>query len=154
MGLKIGKKSDMINAWVPVVAGALNAGDGRWLMHRRPEEKHHGGLWEFPGGKLETAEYPREGLIRELHEELGIRVESKDCQPTGFAEEAFSDGPAPIVILLYTVTGWQGEPAAPEGGGIGWFTPPGLIARYSLGCSFPRPTTLPPIMIRYSVTSI
>lgn len=123
MGLKIGKKSDMINDWVPVVAGALNAGDGHWLMHCRPEEKHHGGLWEFPGGKLEMAESPRKGLIRELHEELGISIESRDCHPAGFAEEALSSGAAPIVILLYTVNRWNGEPVALEGGSIGWFTP-------------------------------
>ncbi|MEL6238250.1 MAG: NUDIX domain-containing protein, partial [Pseudomonadota bacterium] len=36
-----------------VVAGALKRHDGLWLMHQRPLEKHHGGLWEFPGGKVE-----------------------------------------------------------------------------------------------------
>ncbi|HAW37242.1 MAG TPA: DNA mismatch repair protein MutT, partial [Erythrobacter sp.] len=38
--------------WTCVVALALRDGKGRWLMHRRPADKHHGGLWEFPGGKV------------------------------------------------------------------------------------------------------
>ena len=59
-----------------VVAGALRSREEHWLMHRRPEEKAHGGLWEFPGGKVEPTEIPVEALIRELHEELGIVVEA------------------------------------------------------------------------------
>ena len=106
-----------------VVAGALRRGDGRWLMHRRPLEKHHGGLWEFPGGKVEGAEFPEKTLIRELHEELGIAVLTRNCTPATFAEEQGRDGARGIVILLYTVAGWEGEPAALEGEGIGWFTP-------------------------------
>lgn len=92
-------------------------------MHRRPFEKHHGGLWEFPGGKVEDAEIPVKALTRELNEELGIAVDPDDCEPIGFAEEAeASAGRAPIVILLYKVTAWSGEPCALEGEGVGWFT--------------------------------
>ena len=112
----------MIEQWLPVVAGALCAGDGRWLMHRRPFEKHHGGLWEFPGGKVEDAEIPVKALIRELREELGIRIDPRDCSPIAFAEEAESAGRRPIVILLYKITFWTGEPQALEGGEVSWFT--------------------------------
>lgn len=109
--------------WIPVVAGALRASDGRWLMHRRPFEKHHGGLWEFPGGKVEPTETPVESLVRELREELGIEIYAGDCAPVGFAEEAAREGAAPIVILLYRIERWQGKPAALEGGSLDWLTP-------------------------------
>jgi 8-oxo-dGTP diphosphatase len=113
----------MTRAWVPVVAGALMRGDGLWLMHRRPLGKHHGGLWEFPGGKVEDDEMPVESLVRELREELGIACDPARCQPVSFAQSVGHDDQPAIVILLYTVTGWEGEPVALEGGQVGWFTP-------------------------------
>ena len=107
-----------------VVAGALAGGDGRWLMQRRPDEKPHGGLWEFPGGKVEPAEIPVEALCRELREELGITVVPGDCAPATFAQDSGSEpGHPPIVILLYIVPKWDGLPRSLEGGALGWFTP-------------------------------
>lgn len=117
------KNSDNARGWIAVSAAALHRGDGRWLMHRRPLHKHHGGLWEFPGGKVEAAEKPAECLVRELREELGIGLDMDDLEPAGFAEEHRGEARAPIVILLYTAGIWQGEPAALEGGEVGWFTP-------------------------------
>ena len=124
----VGKKSDMMPMPIWVVAGALKAAEGRWLMHCRPLEKHHGGLWEFPGGKVEGAEIPVKALIRELHEELGVVVRSEDCFPTTFAEDRGHAAANPVVILLYTVTRWMGEPRALEGEGIGWFFPEEVMA--------------------------
>lgn len=118
-----GKKSDTNPGWMPVVAAALFRSDGRWLMHRRPEGKHHAGLWEFPGGKVEVSEMPAEALQRELAEELGIAARVDAFTPAGFAESSPNDGGLPIVILLYTLGDWQGEPQALEGGAVGWFTP-------------------------------
>ena len=106
-----------------VVAGALRRKSGLWLMHKRPEEKQHGGLWEFPGGKVEQGESPENALIRELSEELGIGVKAADCIPTGFAVEPMANNPTPILLLLYTITRWTGEAAALEGGAVDWFTP-------------------------------
>lgn len=108
---------------MPVVAAALHRDDGRWLMHRRPEGKHHAGLWEFPGGKVEPSEMPKDSLVRELGEELGIRCEATDLVPCGFAESDSNSNAQPLVILLYTLASWEGEPQALEGGAIGWFTP-------------------------------
>ena len=69
--------------------------DGLWLMHRRPEGKQHGGLWEFPGGKVEAAEKPPEALIRELREELGITIVIDTPEPVAKAKETSS---------LFTIT--------------------------------------------------
>jgi len=123
-----GKKSDAGTGWIAVVAGALRRADGRWLMHQRPPGKHHAGLWEFPGGKVEPDEIPSPSLVRELHEELGICCDPASFTPAGFAETAIPEAGRQIVILLYTVTGWHGEPAALEGGAVGWFTPEQALA--------------------------
>ena len=111
--------------WLLVSAAALRRPDGLWLLHRRPPEKHHGGLWEFPGGKVENGENPKDALVRELHEELGIEVAAPDLVPFAFAE---SRGGPPIVILLYTCTNWLGEPSSLEGGAVDWFDPAGMLA--------------------------
>jgi 8-oxo-dGTP diphosphatase len=107
-----------------VVAGAL-CRDGRWLMQRRPLHKAHGGLWEFPGGKVEAGEAPAAALARELAEELGIAITPEDCVPLSFAT-APRDGGRTLLMLLYRVTRWIGEPRALEADALLWDTPAGL----------------------------
>jgi 8-oxo-dGTP diphosphatase len=124
----VGKKTDAPEGWMLVVAAALQCADGRWLMHRRPEGKHHAGLWEFPGGKVEPSEIPSQALVRELAEELGIGCDAAQLAPAGFAETRAPEAGKEIVILLYRLTMWDGEPAALEGGAIAWFTPAEVLA--------------------------
>ncbi len=57
-----------------VVCGVIEDDAGRFLACLRPADKHLGGLWEFPGGKVEADESPEAALVRELCEELGIEV--------------------------------------------------------------------------------
>jgi mutator protein MutT len=59
---------------IEVVAGLIQDDAGRLLACRRPEGKHLGGKWEFPGGKVEPGEDHAAALVRELGEELGITV--------------------------------------------------------------------------------
>ena len=54
------------------VSAAILIKDGKILLAKRASHKHMGGLWEFPGGKIEDGETPRESLKRELEEEFGI----------------------------------------------------------------------------------
>lgn len=58
---------------LPVVCAVIER-DGRVLLARRPAAKHLGGLWEFPGGKIEAHETPAAALAREIHEELGCAL--------------------------------------------------------------------------------
>jgi len=101
------------------VALALRDEGGRLLLQKRPDHKHHGGLWEFPGGKVETEESPRDALCREIGEELGIVVAPGDLEPAFLADEG-SD-PA-IVLFLYNCGRWQGEVVALEQQDWGWFS--------------------------------
>jgi len=119
-----------------VVAAALFDARGRVLMHRRPMAKHHGGLWEFPGGKVESGESPPVALARELAEELAITVDPSDLVPCAFATETREAEAARVVILLYSCTTWVGEVRAVEGEGIDWRFPAacGDLAMPPLDC--------------------
>jgi 8-oxo-dGTP diphosphatase len=59
---------------IDVVCGVIEDADGRFLACLRPEGKHLAGLWEFPGGKVDSGEAHEAALIRELHEELAVEV--------------------------------------------------------------------------------
>lgn len=117
------KNSDGAPAVMLVVAGALQDGQGRVMMHQRPCGKMYAGLWEFPGGKVEPYEMPAQSLARELREELGIAADPASVVAAGFAEDGARPGRGPIVLLLYTVQRWSGDPQALEGGQVCWFTP-------------------------------
>jgi 8-oxo-dGTP diphosphatase len=102
-----------------VVALALGDPQGRFLLQQRPLNKHHGGLWEFPGGKVEIGENPRLALCREVQEELAIRVHPGDLQPALLEDEGEAAG---IVLFLYTCTRWTGAIEGLEGQQWGWFS--------------------------------
>lgn len=122
-GLKLTMEVEENPTWIAVVAVALVDARGRWLMHKRPAGKHHGGLWEFPGGKVERGEIPADALVREIEEELGLTLSRDVLHPAGFAQTDREGPESPIVILLYTCRAWSGQPLALEGGEIAWCTP-------------------------------
>ena len=103
---------------LPVVAAALVRTDGAVLMQQRPAGKGHAGLWEFPGGKLEPGESPEAALVRELREELGIVVDPGDLHGAAFASVPL--GERHLLLLLYIVRRWQGEPRALEAAALRW----------------------------------
>ena len=101
-----------------VSAAALIDADGRVLLAQRPQDKAMAGLWEFPGGKIETGETPEEALIRELQEELGISTVTSCLAPLAFASHDYPDNH--LILLLYACRRWQGEPVHQEGGQVTW----------------------------------
>ena len=60
---------------IHVVAAIIIGQQQQILISRRPDHLHQGGLWEFPGGKVEVNEQPQRALARELREELAIEIE-------------------------------------------------------------------------------
>ncbi|KMS60439.1 DNA damage repair protein MutT [Novosphingobium barchaimii LL02] len=121
-----------------VVAIALDAGDGSVLMQRRDFGAVHGGLWEFPGGKVDPGETPEQAAVRELSEELGVTLDIGSLEAVGFASghtvpaEQGGKGPSrPLVILLYVCRSWQGVPTALEAAELAWLAP-GAIASLSM----------------------
>ena len=101
-----------------VVAVALIDADGRVLIAQRPKEKTFGGLWEFPGGKIEPGEAPEAALIRELAEELGIDVNPACLAPLTFASHAYAE--MHLLMPLYICRRWSGVPAPREGQSLKW----------------------------------
>jgi 8-oxo-dGTP diphosphatase len=103
---------------VLVAAVALIDADGRVLLAKRPEGKTMAGLWEFPGGKIETKERPEAALIRELIEELDINVEESCLAPLTFASHAYDD--FHLLMPLYVCRRWKGIVRALEGQELKW----------------------------------
>ncbi|MCZ8260239.1 MAG: (deoxy)nucleoside triphosphate pyrophosphohydrolase [Beijerinckiaceae bacterium] len=106
---------------VLVVAAALVDADRRVLIAQRPAGKSLGGLWEFPGGKVEPGERPEETLIRELREELAITVKEPCLAPLNFASYAYPD--FHLLMPLYVCRRWEGIPQAVEHQAIRWVPP-------------------------------
>jgi 8-oxo-dGTP diphosphatase len=106
---------------VLVAACALIDADGRVLIARRPAGKPMAGLWEFPGGKVESGERPEESLIRELTEELGIVVREPCLAPLTFASHAYPD--FHLLMPLYVCRRWEGMVIPKEGQQLAWVRP-------------------------------
>lgn len=104
-----------------VVACALLDQDGRVLIAQRPEGKALAGLWEFPGGKVESGEAPEATLIRELQEELGITVKEPCLAPLTFASFAYPD--FHLFMPLYVCRRWEGVVLAREHQALKWVRP-------------------------------
>ena len=107
---------------VHVVAAAVTDDQGRILITRRPDHAHQGGLWEFPGGKVEPGEATTQALYRELLEELGIRVASS--QPLIRVLHHYPD--RSVLLDVHRVDVYAGVVAGREGQPWRWVSPQAL----------------------------
>jgi len=99
-----------------VAAAVLLNRDGSFLLAQRPPGKLYGGYWEFPGGKVEAGEPPRDALERELREELGVEVTAA----TPWITRVFTYPHAAVRLRFYRVWQWRGEPHGREGQALAW----------------------------------
>jgi 8-oxo-dGTP pyrophosphatase MutT (NUDIX family) len=103
-----------------VIAGVISRRDCL-LVCQRPPHKRHGGLWEFPGGKVEPKESDESAARRELAEELGVHVES-----VGEPDFSIADPNSPFLIVFLPTT-ITGEPTCHEHTALAWLTPTELL---------------------------
>jgi 8-oxo-dGTP diphosphatase len=122
-------------ATIAVVVGVIVNTAGEILLAKRAVHQHQGGLWEFPGGKLEANESARAGLWRELHEELGISL--LKAEPL---IQIYHEYPDKAVLLdVFCVTQYEGTPDGKEGQPLAWVKPAEL-------CNYPLPAANRPIV--------
>src|SRR6185436_8127014 len=108
----IRKRSDVIE----VAAAVIQRPDGSFLLAERPPGKVYAGYWEFPGGKAEPGEPAAQALSRELHEELGIEVET--AYP--WITRVFTYPHGTVRLRFFRVTRWRGDPHPREEQAIAW----------------------------------
>jgi len=92
---------------------------GEVLLARRSADRHQGGLWEFPGGKIGPGETAQQALARELQEELGVEVERR--RPLIRVSCCYAD--RKVVLDTWLVSQWRGEPHGKEGQPLSWVLP-------------------------------
>lgn len=104
---------------IHVMAAVIRRADGCILIAKRPDTAHQGGLWEFPGGKLEDGESRLDGLARELLEELGIHV--TNAEPLIDIRHDYPD--KSIRLDVWSVSAFSGEAHGAEGQQVRWVVP-------------------------------
>lgn len=109
---------------VHVAVGVIRDGDGNILLTRRASHAHQGGLWEFPGGKLEADESVAQALRRELREEVGITV--KNAHPLIKINHRYPE--LRVLLDVWQVTDFSGTADAREGQAMRWVAPQRLSA--------------------------
>jgi ADP-ribose pyrophosphatase len=101
------------------VACALIEDDaGRLLLAQRPPGKHLAGLWEFPGGKVEPGETPRQAMVREIAEELGCAVVA--VAELGAVTHAYQDVTVQLIPFVARFTEPDAEPQPHEHAALRW----------------------------------
>lgn len=111
--------------FVQVVAAVIDDGEGRVLLALRPEDKHQGGLWEFPGGKIDDGESAAAALKRELFEELGIEVDA--ARPLLRVRHRYPD--KSVALDVWRVSRFHGEAHGREGQAVEWVAQSELCER-------------------------
>jgi 8-oxo-dGTP diphosphatase len=112
---------------IHVVAGVIRDPRGRILLARRTAGRDLAGLWEFPGGKVDAGETAEQALARELHEELGIRIQTS--APLIAVPHAYRS--KRILLDVRKIGVWSGSAAGREHQALAW-VPPTKLAAYPM----------------------
>jgi 8-oxo-dGTP diphosphatase len=107
------------DALLHVAVAVIQRPDGQVLLAQRPAGKVYAGYWEFPGGKLEPGETPREALDRELAEELGLAVR----RAAPWLVQRYRYPHAHVLLHFYRVLEWDGAPVGHDGQAFAWQRP-------------------------------
>ncbi len=107
---------------IHVAAAVIRSPGGLVLIAKRPLDKHQGGLWEFPGGKVEAGETVEAALARELQEELNIVVTK--ARPLIQVRHDYPD--KQVLLDVWDVLAFSGEPHGAEGQPLAWVEPADL----------------------------
>lgn len=129
---------------VQVAVGVVIRHDGRILLTRRAENSHQGGLWEFPGGKIENGETVTQALNRELQEEVGIAV--SNANP--LIQIPFQYPDKTVCLHVYKVDRFSGTARAQENQPLRWVE----LAALKTG-EFPLPAANRPILAALQLPS-
>lgn len=134
---------------VNVAAAVLQRPDGSFLLAQRPAGKIWAGYWEFPGGKFEQGESARDALVRELREELGIKVHT--AYP--WLMRVFTYPHATVRLHFFRVTAWSGELHPHEGQQFSWQQPTSVLVAPILPANAPilRALELPTL---YAISNV
>ena len=105
---------------VRVAVGVIQR-DDFILIAKRPAHLHQGGLWEFPGGKIQLGEPAVGALVRELEEEIGIQISSEDPEYLFSVRWDYPD--KQVMLEIYLVDKFSGDPEGKEGQPVKWVRP-------------------------------
>lgn len=105
-----------MNSIVHVAVAVIRNENGQVFVTQRPDHVHQGGLWEFPGGKVESGETVLEALEREIKEEIGISIQ--DAQPLITIPYQYPD--KHVLLDVWEVTRYSGDPHGKEGQPCNW----------------------------------
>ncbi len=109
----------MVENVIRVAVGVIQNVQGEVFIARRAADAHQGGLWEFPGGKVEAGETTPQALVRELREELAIEVQA--CEPLIQIRHRYPD--KSVLLDVYRVSAFSGDARGNEGQPVRWVAP-------------------------------
>jgi 8-oxo-dGTP diphosphatase len=91
-----------------LVAAAVVVEAGRVLVTQRKAGAHLAGKWEFPGGKVQPGEDPRDAVVRELREELGMIVRAGEIVDVAF--HRYEEAGTNVLLLFFDAERAPGSP--------------------------------------------
>ena len=112
----VSRREEAITKRIRVAAGILRDADNRVLLAERLGDPSFAGLWEFPGGKIDSGETSGIALKRELREELGIEIGA--FQRMLEVQHDYAD--RHVNIEFFLVSNWLGTPSGLQGQKLKW----------------------------------